>query len=545
MLGPGKATTVTAIKPYHGHTMRNVNIIEFGTGFSSGTMVGIHFDRSCEFLHCGLGVDTASTANMNGFGCRYLHCIDGIHTKANVINLDGAWFENCTGMDIYCRDTVVLNLSNFWSENNLRTTPSIVVEGTQLAYPGVASINIHDGGIFLNAAATHFMRVVRAQEISIERVLISDGNYAAIQVDDWLMGLYDRGIWANSADGESDKNARVPLRIIGAGSVVSSTQVDDLANRPYERPAIRPFIGGFADIASTQLISDSGFESALNATGNGASAPTVTWDADAHDGVKCVKAVFSAASAGTAGYLRVDKNFAAVAGNNYVIEYFPKCNKAFRAMSFRMFNVTSGAFENAPKTFVNLSTTYDRKTVLWKCPVTGNWRPTWYKSQATTNDVTLWIDDYAVYSGSIPGIYLPGRTTAISKGAVAAKSLVIQTDVEARRLDGGSGATALVVGDVAISAGWGTTGSVTAISGSDQAGQFTIVANGTGLAADATATFTFKDGAWATAPKGVIARNGGNGTRQPTWTTTTTTLTISFADVPIAGGTYIFAWWMG
>ncbi len=339
---------------------------------------------------------------------------------------------------------------------------------------------------------------------------------------------------------------RVPLRVLGPGKVYSVSMPGDLANLPFNPSDDGPWIGGFADAASTNLVTDSSFETALNATGNGASAPTVTDDADAYWGTHSCKAVFAGATVGSGGYLRLDKNIAATSGGWYVIQFFAKANKAFRGITFRMFNVTSGSFETLFLPYIDLGTTYRRHRILWQAPATANFRLSWYKTAVTTNAISLWVDDVAVWAGSVPGVYVPQRSTAVAKGAAAADTLVLSAGAEVggttqtKRLKGGVGGTALVAGDFVLSAGWGTTASVSAISATDHGGKFQVNAAGTGFAADCTVTMTFKDGAWPVAPVAIVKRNGGNGTVEATWTTTTTTMVLSYSGVPINGGVYIF-----
>jgi hypothetical protein len=104
-----------------------------------------------------------------------------------------------------------------------------------------------------------------------------------------------------------------------------------------------------------------------------------------------------------------------------------------------------------------------------------------------------------------------------------------------------TGGTPLVAGDIALSAGWGTTASVSAISGTDQRHRFTITSAGTGQGANPTATLTFKDGTWTAAPFAVCSRNGGDqASVLPTWTTTATTLIITFPGTPTAAQTFSF-----
>lgn len=103
-------------------------------------------------------------------------------------------------------------------------------------------------------------------------------------------------------------------------------------------------------------------------------------------------------------------------------------------------------------------------------------------------------------------------------------------------------ATDHVAGDYALSAGWGSTASISAVSAVDNRGQFTVTSAGTGQGANPTITLTFKDGAYAGGkPFFSIVRNGGDQlTVTQSWTTTTTTLVITWAGTPVAGQTYTF-----
>lgn len=101
--------------------------------------------------------------------------------------------------------------------------------------------------------------------------------------------------------------------------------------------------------------------------------------------------------------------------------------------------------------------------------------------------------------------------------------------------------TDLVAGDFALSAGWGTTASISAVAGTDQAGRFTVTSSGTGQAANPTITLTFPDGAMVGPPYGAVARSAGDQLTVPTtWISTTTTLVITFNGTPVAGQTYTF-----
>jgi hypothetical protein len=101
--------------------------------------------------------------------------------------------------------------------------------------------------------------------------------------------------------------------------------------------------------------------------------------------------------------------------------------------------------------------------------------------------------------------------------------------------------TALVAGDFALSSGFGSTASVGTISGNDTHARFTVTSAGTGQGANPTVTLTFSDGAMASAPFAIVSRNGGDQADVlPTWTTTTTTLVITFPGTPVAAETYTF-----
>lgn len=109
-----------------------------------------------------------------------------------------------------------------------------------------------------------------------------------------------------------------------------------------------------------------------------------------------------------------------------------------------------------------------------------------------------------------------------------------------RRLGSNEG-TACVVGDFALSAGWGTTASLTVAPGSnDSRGSITITSAGTGQGANPTVTLTFHDGAWPTnLPFGWACMAGGTGTQAViTVTSTTTTLVLTYVGTPVAASTY-------
>lgn len=98
-----------------------------------------------------------------------------------------------------------------------------------------------------------------------------------------------------------------------------------------------------------------------------------------------------------------------------------------------------------------------------------------------------------------------------------------------------------VAADYALSAGFGATASVAVTAGSnDSRGRITITSAGAGQAANPTCTLTFKDGAWPNAPFVIVRRSsfGSQPTVNFSWTTTTTTLVMTFVGTPVAAETY-------
>ena len=106
--------------------------------------------------------------------------------------------------------------------------------------------------------------------------------------------------------------------------------------------------------------------------------------------------------------------------------------------------------------------------------------------------------------------------------------------------------TALAASNFALSAGFGNTASLTVATGStDMASQIVITSAGTGQGASPTCTLTFADGAFvdangaAISPLFSVSRNGGSQlTVNFTWTTTSTTLVMTFPGTPVAAETY-------
>lgn len=152
-------------------------------------------------------------------------------------------------------------------------------------------------------------------------------------------------------------------------------------------------------------------------------------------------------------------------------------------------------------------------------------------------------------TGELNGIFDPAHGTTGFTEIQANRpdfgtNLPIREYSDHRRLAASLGPT-LVSGDFALSAGFGTTATVSGIGGAgtatDARGRFTVNSAGTGQAANPTITITFKDLAWTSTPFAIVSRNGGNqATVLPTWSASTTTLTITFPGTPVAGESYTF-----
>lgn len=102
--------------------------------------------------------------------------------------------------------------------------------------------------------------------------------------------------------------------------------------------------------------------------------------------------------------------------------------------------------------------------------------------------------------------------------------------------------TALVSGDFALSAGWGSTAALSAIAGTDTGFTVTVTANGAGIAANPTLTLTYKDGTWTNAPVFTVTRGDGNAPTTGFWivqaASTATAAIAQFVGLPVAGNTY-------
>jgi len=143
------------------------------------------------------------------------------------------------------------------------------------------------------------------------------------------------------------------------------------------------------------------------------------------------------------------------------------------------------------------------------------------------------------------GAYTSGGTATVQNNAGrailnvpalqgAVESIYAEGVVLGQRFD--ADGTPLVAGDFALSAGWGTTASVGAITANDQRGRFEVTSAGTGQGANPTITITFKDLTWGVIPTFVVARTerGAQPTLNIIWATTATTLVITLIGTPVA-----------
>ncbi len=137
-----------------------------------------------------------------------------------------------------------------------------------------------------------------------------------------------------------------------------------------------------------------------------------------------------------------------------------------------------------------------------------------------------------------------GSLLAITPLQISRNAVNGRTGVRVARLYADRGTT-LVNGDWALSAGWGNAATaVVSTLAKGQRGEVTFTSAGTGQAANPTATLTFPEGTWTSAPEPIVVRNGGTGTGITgfTFACTATTLVITAVGTPVAGETYIVRW---
>jgi hypothetical protein len=147
------------------------------------------------------------------------------------------------------------------------------------------------------------------------------------------------------------------------------------------------------------------------------------------------------------------------------------------------------------------------------------------------------------------GLSVPANTvTTTGTQTLTNKTLGGTTPVNRLRANQGS---AVVVGDWTLSVAglgsWGSTATITAVSGNDTAGSITILCSGTGQSANPAFKLTFHDGALSAFPIGMVVRGDGNGPAAfpAVFGESTTSITFGFVGgLPLSGTSYQFFYWI-
>lgn len=149
--------------------------------------------------------------------------------------------------------------------------------------------------------------------------------------------------------------------------------------------------------------------------------------------------------------------------------------------------------------------------------------------------------NFATWLGMPNLVLSAGNLGTMSSNTVFTSSYFSLGHSRFRRL--GMGGSNHSSGQYALSAGWGSTASVSIRSGcQDQRFEFTVTSAGTGQSANPTVTITFSDGGFIVSPFALVTRNGGaQPTVHPTNVPASSTLTITFPTTPVAGETYTFS----
>lgn len=141
-----------------------------------------------------------------------------------------------------------------------------------------------------------------------------------------------------------------------------------------------------------------------------------------------------------------------------------------------------------------------------------------------------------------------GADTNISIVLVPKGTGIVTTNADLSSRRHKATGTNLVAGDFALSAGWGTGASVSAVASTsnDQRGQITVTAGSASFGANPTVTMTFKDGTWTTVPFVQWEGNGGtglpSGVANTTVANTATTSVLTWLGTPTSGQTFNFQW---
>lgn len=178
-------------------------------------------------------------------------------------------------------------------------------------------------------------------------------------------------------------------------------------------------------------------------------------------------------------------------------------------------------------------------------------------------DVTTIVvpQTFSDLSGTATGAQLPGGAPTGSgvvvmasgptiTGATLSGSTVSSGILQTKRLNI-HGGTAISSGNIALSAGWGTSPTLTIVRGTDQAAVIQITAKAT-VSANPTVTVTFADGTFTQVPVVVPSRSdtvaaAGAPTASVAneWVVTNTTataVTFTFVGTPVANNIYGLTW---
>ncbi len=192
--------------------------------------------------------------------------------------------------------------------------------------------------------------------------------------------------------------------------------------------------------------------------------------------------------------------------------------------------------------FVNNGATNTSGVAVVGSYIDGDPASTGGRVQLTTSNNIVFMGNTFVSQASGSTVRVTGTVFGIVQSANVNWSIDTPAalgDLAQRRYK--ASGTALVAGDFALSAGWGTTATVTSARGTDQFFELVVTSAGTGQGANPTITHTPKDGTWTTAPVWDCFRQ--ERTSQPTvtlslTTQTATSLVIQFNGTPIAAETY-------
>jgi hypothetical protein len=156
--------------------------------------------------------------------------------------------------------------------------------------------------------------------------------------------------------------------------------------------------------------------------------------------------------------------------------------------------------------------------------------------------------DNAANSIAAGGLTITAGGLVVGSGGIDLNGgdVTITEDIaECRRIHMNQG-TALVTGDLTISAEWGDTATKALWSGSnDQRGRLSITANGSGITDDPTVTVTYTDGVFDNATVVIVTRGDVAAPDTARWSIVAQAanlFTAKFVGLPVAGNTYFLYW---